>query len=237
MRWIGPKGGTDTFATISTKKSFSLISHDAMVLESRSTLPDRDGWIRRRRSRDEHTRIDQLLRLHRVGMGLEDLFLEFPYGVLAIGVDLGACSTSPSEWGGVVVTWKIFCCSVFIVIFIMDQSKLCCVTSCVIIRHVNVTSHNRVSGVLIGMQQRGGSGAATGTGRARPRQRPRWSQSMATSTSAKSLRSSGSTRRALQRPASNVAAVTAPPPPSPPYSIRSAGSSPPIPANYPRPAL
>lgn len=33
-------GVIDTFATMRTKKSFSLISHDATVLESGSTLPD-----------------------------------------------------------------------------------------------------------------------------------------------------------------------------------------------------
>ena len=44
MGWAKGKA-IDTFATMSTRKSFSLISHDATVLESGSTLPGHGGWI------------------------------------------------------------------------------------------------------------------------------------------------------------------------------------------------
>lgn len=48
--------------------------------------------------RDGHTRIDQLLILDWVAMGLEDLLLERSDGVFTVGVDLRACWVTTPDW-------------------------------------------------------------------------------------------------------------------------------------------
>lgn len=50
--------------------------------------------------RDEHTRINQLLILDRVAVGLEDLLLERSNGVFTVGVDLRARWATTSDWSG-----------------------------------------------------------------------------------------------------------------------------------------
>lgn len=140
---------TDTFATMSTKKSFSLISHDSTVLESRSTLPDRGGWMSWPEiERDEPTRIDQLLRVDWVAMGFKDLLLESSYGFFAVCVDLGACSTSPLDWSGRAYLEDLLLQCLYRYLHYGPEQSLQqpCVTSCVIIVIVIMSRHtNRVS--------------------------------------------------------------------------------------------
>ena len=59
-----------------TRKSFSLISHDSTVLVSGKTLPEAYvSVVRHNRRVAILTRVDQLLVLNRVALGLLDLLL------------------------------------------------------------------------------------------------------------------------------------------------------------------
>jgi len=77
---------------MSTKKSFSFISHEATVLASGNTFPmwsdSSTAWLRKRLHKRELTRVDKFLALNIVTLTFGDLGLEICDRIGAIRLDL-----------------------------------------------------------------------------------------------------------------------------------------------------